>query len=171
MSQTIEDFRGLFKHNKEKQEFNLYTVTREVLKLMENTLKEINVTVEITKKTSMYNYKNEFIQVLIILLNNAKEALVQREIIDKSILIHTAIDAHNIQITVEDNAGGIASEHSDKIFNPYYTTKDQSGGTGLGLYISKIIIEHNMGGEIAAANTETGACFILKIPHTPDDSS
>ena len=112
----------------------------------------------------MYNYKNEFIQVLIILLNNAKEALYQREIENKTILITVESNSHMIHLWIEDNAGGISPEHNDKIFNPYYTTKEQSGGTGLGLYISKIIIEHNMGGEISVEDQEMGARFILKIP-------
>jgi signal transduction histidine kinase len=164
MSQTIEDFRGLFKQNKEKQVFNLYSVTHEVLKLMANTLKEIDIRVNIESNATMFNYKNEFIQVMIILLNNAKEALHQREVKHKSILITVESNTRIIHVSVEDNAGGILSEHCDKIFNPYYTTKEQTGGTGLGLYISKIIIEHNMGGEISVDNTDKGANFMLHIP-------
>jgi len=101
---------------------------------------------------------------MIILLNNAKEALHQREVKHKSILITVESNTRIIHVSVEDNAGGILSEHCDKIFNPYYTTKEQTGGTGLGLYISKIIIEHNMGGEISVDNTDKGANFMLHIP-------
>ena len=171
MSQTIEDFRGLFKQNKKRQKFNLYSITSEVLKLMENTLKNIELTLRIPRESTIYNYKNEFIQVLIILITNAKEILDQRRIPHPKILLRVSRHTHYTLITVEDNAGGIADTHIERIFDPYYTTKEQSGGTGLGLYISKIIIEHNMGGEITAVNTEQGARFILKIPHTSDDSS
>ena len=164
MSQTIEDFRGLFTPKKQKQQFNVHTVLRMVLKLMSGTLKEIDIEIQSPYQVSIYGYKNELIQVLIILLDNAKEALETREITNKKILISIHEKSGTLWMEVNDNAGGIASEHLEKICNPYYTTKNKSGGTGLGLYIAKIIIEHNMGGILHITNTAEGACFTLKIP-------
>ncbi len=164
MSQTIEDFRGLFTPKKQKQQFNVHTVLRMVLKLMSGTLKEIDIEIQSPYQVSIYGYKNELIQVLIILLDNAKEALETRRIDKKKILVSIHEKSGTLWLEVNDNAGGIASEHLEKICNPYYTTKNKSGGTGLGLYIAKIIIEHNMGGALHITNTAEGACFALKIP-------
>ena len=164
MSQTIEDFRGLFAPKKQKQQFDAHTTLRMVLKLMSGTLKEVDIQVQNPYRVSIYGYKNELIQVLIILLDNAKEALETREINKKKIYITIHEKSDTLWLEINDNARGIALEHLEKIFNPYYTTKNKSGGTGLGLYIAKIIIEHNMGGGLYAANTAEGACFTLKIP-------
>ena len=164
MSQTIEDFRGLFKPKKQKEQFELTTTLHAVLKLMSNTLKEIDIQIKSPQEVSIYGYKNELIQVLISLLGNAKEALETRDIHDKKIHISMHEKSDTLWLKISDNAKGISSEHLDKIFNPYYTTKNQSGGTGLGLYIAKIIIEHNMGGTLHVANIAEGACFTIQLP-------
>ena len=161
MSQTIEDFRDLFKIESEQTEFPLDLAINDVLVLMKNSFKDIELIKQIESDLSITGYRGELIQVIIILLSNAVEALNIRQVKEKKISIK--IESHNekISIITEDNAGGISSENINSIFDPYFTTKEQSGGTGLGLYIAKIIIEQKMGGNIAVSNTETGVRFLL----------
>ncbi len=163
MSQTIEDFRNLFKSEKEKTVFTLETVIDDVLVLMKNGFNNIEVVYNSESDTSLFGHRSELIQVIIILLSNAVEVLNKRNIENKKIVIESQLIEHEVIITVEDNAGGINPENTDTIFDPYFTTKEQSGGTGLGLYIAKIIVEHKMAGEITASNTTAGAKFILNL--------
>ena len=96
-------------------------------------------------------------------MSNAKDALIQKEIENPRIDLEVDyIDGYSI-VTVKDNAGGIEKEYLDLIFEPYFTTKSSLKGTGLGLYMSKMIIEKNMGGELSVENTDEGAIFKVKI--------
>ncbi|HRF57700.1 MAG TPA: ATP-binding protein, partial [Campylobacterales bacterium] len=109
-------------------------------------------------------YKNEFEQALIILIQNAKDALMEKRTQSAKIDI-TAIrkEINKIEITVTDNAGGIQEEIIDKIFEPYFTTKDDNKGTGIGLYLAKEIIERRMNGKLYAKNGEFGAVFVIEL--------
>ena len=169
MSQTIEDFRNLFKVKKEMVTFHLEDTLDEVMTLMKNSLKDIEVTFEKESNISIKSYKNELIQVIISILNNAIEALNQRDINPKKITISLKKDKEFIVINIEDNAGGIPTQEIDKIFDPYFSTKKQSGGTGLGLYIAQIIIEHNIKGHIDAKNSENGAIFNIQLRREIDE--
>ena len=97
------------------------------------------------------------------LISNAKDILVERKI--KEPKIYLTIDSKGMQsiVTIKDNAGGIKEEKLELIFDPYYSTKDSSKGTGLGLYISKLIIERNMGGELSVENDDEGAVFKIVV--------
>ncbi|MBP7770121.1 MAG: GHKL domain-containing protein [Aliarcobacter sp.] len=118
---------------------------------------------KINCNSEIYGYKREFAQVLLNLMSNAKDALIQREIENPIISLEVDyIDGHAI-VTVVDNAGGVEKEHFDLIFEPYFTTKSSLKGTGLGLYMSKMIIEKNMGGELSVENTDDGAIFKVRI--------
>ena len=163
MSQTIEDFRNLFKIKKETTMFYIADLIYDVKILMKNSLKDIEINFEKESNISIISYKSEFIQVIITLLNNALEVLNEREIKDKKINILLKEQEGNIFLSIEDNAGGIDKSVIEQIFDPYFTTKNRLGGTGLGLYIAKIIIEHNMKGYINIENSENGAVFIIKI--------
>ncbi len=163
MSQTIEDFRDLFKIKKEITIFYIADVIYDVKMIMKNSLKDIEVSFEKESNISIISYKSEFMQVIITLLNNALEALHERDIKDKRIDILLKEDQESIILSIEDSAGGIDKSVIEQIFDPYFTTKNRSGGTGLGLYIAKIIIEHNMKGYINVENSKNGAIFTIKI--------
>lgn len=167
MSNTIEDFRNFFNPNREKEEFNLSSVVQEAIDIMQGTLErnEIKVTLNVIHDVAIHGFFNEFSQVLINLLNNASDAFTQNEI--KNRLIYIEIDTlsdGDAIIRLSDNAGGIEPSILDKIFEPYFTTKHASVGTGLGLYMSKMIINNSMQGTLKVANENGGVCFTLTIP-------
>lgn len=164
MSHTIEDFRNLLKVEKEKGEFSLTEVINNVLTLLNNNLRDIEVSVDMEENIFVESYKSEFSQVIITLLSNASEVLHIKNIITKKIGIKVEQVKDEVYVHIEDNAGGIESKNLSKIFDPYFTTKKQNGGTGLGLYIAKIIIEHNMKGKLEVYNTEKGALFTIRVP-------
>jgi C4-dicarboxylate-specific signal transduction histidine kinase len=111
----------------------------------------------------MKTHKRELLQVLLNLVKNAKEALIENKNNDKIIKLFFKEEDENIQIIVQDNAGGIKEENLDKIFKAYFTTKKEMNGTGLGLYMSKMIIEKNLKGTIVVTNEKDGAQFIITI--------
>ena len=153
MSQTIDDFTNFYAPNKEKELFSLELATKEVLDLVHYE----NIEIEIIEDTTIHNYKNEFKQVLLNLLSNAKDVLESRKTINPSI---TMIVDKNI-VSILDNASGIALKDIEKIFEPYFSTKEN--GLGIGLYMSKIIIEKNMGGKLSVENLAEGAKFTLSF--------
>ena len=163
MSQTIEDFRGLFSVEKEQIHLTLEDAINDVLTLMKNSFNNIKVDYKIIGETTILAHRSELIQLIIILLSNAVEALNNHNNQNKKITIMAYTSGRGGVITIEDNAGGIKSKNVDAIFAPYFTTKEQSGGTGLGLYIAKIIAEQKIGGEIIAANTSVGAKFTILL--------
>ncbi|MCH9813498.1 MAG: hypothetical protein K0U47_06085 [Epsilonproteobacteria bacterium] len=163
MSQTIEDFRGLFKLEKEQSSFKIDDVVKDVLALMHNNFDNVEVLYHGDPQVSITSYRGELTQVIIIILSNAVDILLLREIEDKKITIALCRQEAFMQLTIADNAGGIDENAVTKIFDPYFTTKEQSGGTGLGLYIAKIIIEHNMHGTLQISNGEEGAIFSLEL--------
>jgi len=151
MSQTIDDFRNFYKPDKEKEPFGLVEEIQDVLALL--NFKEIEVELKSEKEITIINYKNEYKQVVLNLLSNAKDVLLERAITSAKILI----EIEKEKVTISDNAGGIKLQEVQKIFEPYFTTKKQ--GLGIGLYISKVIIEKNMGGKMEVKNSKDGAVF------------
>ena len=164
MSQTIEDFRSLFKEDKTKNTFYAHDAITYALNLLKGSFTGIKVHYPHTKEFVLYGYKNELIQVLMILLGNAAEVLNTRKIQSKQIEVKVKIDSKYLIITIEDNAGGIREKNLHKIFDPYFTTKERTGGTGLGLYVAKIIIEENSRGTLTVSNTKKGAKFKILLP-------
>ncbi len=156
MSHTIDDFKDFYAPQKEKEYFTLADQTRHVLELIK--LQDIELILDIQQNLTIFNYKNEFKQVLLNVLSNAKETLIQRNIKNPTIMI----SINKNQITIEDNAGGIKEKNIQKIFEPYFTTKEKS--SGIGLYMSKIIIEKNMQGELRVVNSDKGALFTIQLP-------
>ena len=161
MSATIDDFTSFFKKDKEKQKFYVREVIEDALKLLEGRIKNIEIIKEYGTKIEINGYKTEFSQVILNILNNAIDALNEKEIKNKKIWIRIK----NNLIEIEDNAGGIPEEIKDKIFEPYFTTKFQSQGTGIGLYMSKIIITKHFNSKLEVENSKYGAIFkiILNI--------
>ena len=164
MSQTIEDFRTLYQEKKEKSHFEVYTLIENVLLLMKNNFHDIKVHLPSKSEIVVVNNKNELSQVFITLFSNAIEILHLREVSDKEIFIDIKQNDMHTLITIEDNAGGILKKNIYNVFDPYFTTKKQTGGTGLGLYITQIIVEHNMHGSISVSNTMKGAKFLIALP-------
>lgn len=167
MSETIEDFRNFFNPNRQTESFLLSCVARESIDIMRGTLEKNEVEMKLNVKcdAEVRGFMNEFSQVLINLINNSMDAFVQKKI--KKRLIYIEIDTSaqgDAIIKVCDNAGGIEPDVLDKIFEPYFTTKHASAGTGLGLYMSKMIIHNSMQGTIRAFNDQDGVCFIVTIP-------
>lgn len=165
MSNTIDDFRNFYKPDKIKEEFLVSVSCSKAINIIDATLKnfgiELNVDVKNDKK--VYGYPTEFAQVILNLISNAKDVLIEKEI--KNPRIDISIDSKGVlsSIIIKDNAGGIDEKNQELIFDPYYSTKDSSKGTGLGLYISKLIIERNMGGELSVYNDDEGAVFKIII--------
>ena len=157
MSQTIDDFKDFYTPHKEKENFSLAEATHETLEIMRNTLNhsDIEVVHSIKEDSTLCNYKNEYKQVLLNLLSNAKDVLLERA--TKTPTITIIIDKG--RVTVEDNAGGIKEDVLKRIYEPYFTTKE--GNSGIGLYMSKMIVERNMGGQLSIENSSEGAKFTL----------
>lgn len=164
MSLTIEDFRNFFKPEKNKEDFYIYKACKEAIYLISESLNNQNIKLNIIVKNDklIHGYKREYSQVILNLLVNAKDALIENGI--ESPIIELTIDVENnlSKITIEDNAGGIKDEIIDKVFEPYFSTKS-SHGTGLGLYMSKMIIEKNMKGRLSVRNSKNGAIFEIIV--------
>jgi two-component system, NtrC family, C4-dicarboxylate transport sensor histidine kinase DctB len=165
MSNTIDDFRNFYKPDKIKEEFLVSTSCKNAINIIDATLKncDISLNINIKDDKKIFGYPTEFAQVVLNILSNAKDILVEKKI--KNPRIDINIDSKGILsiITIKDNAGGIHEKNLELIFDPYYSTKDTSKGTGLGLYISKLIIERNMGGELSVYNDEEGAVFKIVV--------
>ncbi len=167
MSSTIDDFRDFFKPNKEKSDFDIKEAVESTLELIDATLHNANIDLEIEIKEglSVNGYKNEFSQVILNLINNARDVLVEKKVNEGKIKIFTSIsdDGSTISLHVSDNGGGIPEPILNQIFEPYFTTKEEGKGTGIGLYMSKMIIEENMQGKVSATNSEEGAVFTISV--------
>ncbi len=161
LSDTIEDFRNFFSENKLKVTVNIKTIVNRSVYIVSGSLKQnkIDITLDISDELLYNGYINELQQVLVVLLNNAKDVLVEKKIADAKIKIIVDDMENKFSIKILDNGGGIKVDIIDKIFEPYFTTKHQTQGTGLGLYISKKIVEESLEGEFTVKNTHEGACF------------
>ena len=165
MSVTIDDFRNYFRPDKEKEFVLVSDVVNTSVTLMQKSLDVSCVEVEVQSYgvELTHIYKNEFIQVILNLIKNAKDILVDKKIENPKIIITTRSKSNKLIVEVCDNAGGVDEKIIDKIFDPYFSTKDKKSGTGLGLYMSKMIIEEHLGGKLSVYNSEDGACFRIEI--------
>ena len=162
MSDTIEDFKNFFNPNMPKKEFSAGEAIEQARKILNASLKKhvIDISVRIEENFTLYGNVNELIQVLINIINNAKEAFLDVPLKRREIKIRSFLKQGERVITIENNASRIDEAQLDKIFEPHFTTKQQ--GSGLGLYMSKMIIEKN-GGSISAANSDEGAIFTISF--------
>ena len=164
MSKTIDDFRSFFRVNKDKENFSIKTAIEDTIAMQSAQLSNHNIILNIIGNDfNIDSFQSEFQQVVLNLVNNAKDALIQNNVENPTINI---ILEDNI-ISIIDNAGGIPSDTINRVFEPYFTTKEQGAGTGMGLYMSKMIIEDNMNGILSVTNTnvtnQNGACFKIKL--------
>jgi len=166
LSNTIDDFRSFFKKDKEKQRVLLSSVINDVNTLLGGTLAHNGITCAVTHHAaiSVELFANELKQVLLNIVNNAKDAIVLNHPERKEISIETFAESSQAVIRICDSGGGIDQKILERIFEPYFTTKAELQGTGIGLYLSKIIIEKHLKGTITASNDADGACFTVRLP-------
>lgn len=163
LSRTIDDFRTFFMPNKEKEHICVHDCLENTLGLIGKNLEQsgIDVRLSLEDTTPLFLHKNELVQVFLSILQNAKDVLMQKKRTAPTITIKSFEDAQSVTVVIADNGGGIEKEHLYKIFEPYFTTKQNLNGTGLGLYMSKTIIEERCCGSIKAQNSSDGAEFIM----------
>lgn len=171
MSSIIDNFRNFFTNNGDDEKFSLKDAAQDAILMLENTFKNASIKLEIDIDDNIYivGRQNEMAQIFINLFSNSKDAFFQHNIKDKRVNVRAYIQNDTNKqikyaiITISDNAGGIEESVSDKLFDPYFTTKHPSVGTGLGLYIVRRIVS-KLQGQISVSNLENGACFEIKIP-------
>jgi len=173
LSQTIDDFRNYFKPNKNKNIFDIKESYIKAATLLKPKFQSMDIKlIENITSIEFLGFENEFIQVLINLLNNAKDVLDNDKIDNKLIFIDIYREDKNAIFTIKDNGGGIDKNIINRVFEPYFTTKYKSSGTGIGLYMSEEMVEKHMGGKLMVKN-ETyiyedkeykGACFKIYLP-------
>ena len=165
LSETIDDFQSFFKPNKKEEEKNICELVERGTNFALPRLKVANIALHYNcqKKIPILTYPNEFAQVIINIINNAIDALLENKVLTPSIQVEIDEFKEHIVISIEDNAGGIKDEIINRIFEPYFSTKGKNG-TGLGLYMSKMIIEEELQGTLEVQNSTQGACFSIKIP-------
>lgn len=161
LSETIDDFRRFFRPNKEKSDTNYKEIMSSVHKLVSVSLNDHNIafTKKLECEETLHTYPNELKHVILNLIKNAEDVLLERDIKHASIHIYTYKDGENCILEVQDNGGGIEESIKNKIFDPYFSTKLEKDGTGLGLYMSKMIIEEHCKGHIVVENSEDGVVF------------
>jgi PAS domain S-box-containing protein len=166
MSKTIDDFRDYFKPNKRKEEVYIKNVIEKSMDFLAYSFKlnSIKINYENSSTSSLEIYLNEIVQVFINLAKNSSDAMIEKNIENREINIKTYENEKYLFIEFEDNAGGIKDSVIGKIFDPYFSTKSNKNGTGLGLYMSKTIIEEHSGGKINVYNTDVGTKFVIKLP-------
>ena len=161
LSSTIDDFRNFFKEKKHKESVSLKEIVNATLAIVKMSLEKSNIDMvtNLTSDKEIQIYANELKQVVLNIIKNAQDALIEQNIQNPKIEIY----ADDTTIIISDNAGGVPEAIIDKIFEPYYSTKMKKDGTGLGLYMSKIIIEEHCGGKLSVANDKNGAVFTIKL--------
>jgi len=174
MSKTIDDFRHFFKPSKQKALFDLYEAVVSAAKLLEPQLKQNGVNLHMSKpllKPGLFvlGYQSEFIHVIVNILSNAQDSITEKTLrdqssMDQAINIVISADQYYASVTITDNGCGIPEELLPKIFTPYFTTKGTAAGTGIGLYMAKMIVEKEMEGILSAENVATGSKFTIKLP-------
>jgi two-component system C4-dicarboxylate transport sensor histidine kinase DctB len=161
MSETIDTFRDFFRTDKENQKFNVKDSIEQVLSMMSAQIKEYQIQIDIIGDGfDIVGVKLDLQQVILNLITNSKDAFIEKDINERNIIIN--VEKYNV-IIIKDNAGGIPIDILDRVFEPYFTTKEQGKGTGMGLYMSKMMVENNMKGNIQVRNISNGVEFKIKL--------
>ncbi len=164
MSDTIEDFANFFHPNKEQTRFTLQDAVKKALGLIISRTNAVDVVISSDEDVWVSSFKKEYQQVILSILHNAIDNFEERNIKDPKINIIIKTKRDRSYLCIHDNGGGIEYNDINRIFEPYFTTKFSAQGTGLGLYMSKMIIENSMDGELSVKNENGGACFEIEIP-------
>ncbi len=166
LSQTISDYRDFFRPDKPQEHTRISALVNQALDLIDHTLKSHGIMVKtaLNSDPKLFTYRNEVLQVLIALVKNSLDAFIENDIEDGAMTI--TLDEEDIYgvITIHDNAGGIAPDVIKRLFTPYFTTKNKNIGTGLGLYMSKMIIEEHCHGELGVSSMGDETIFTIKLP-------
>ncbi|MFA6137199.1 MAG: MASE3 domain-containing protein [Sulfurimonas sp.] len=173
LSNTIDDFRDFFKPSKELEEVSIDELLENSLKMMSKSLENSSIVykTDITPTPKIKVYSRELVQVFINILKNAKEALVEnRNEEEREIAISIKESENSIIINICNNGGRIEERILSKIFDPYFSTKDSKSGTGIGLYMSKMIIEKHINGVLSVTNTKDGVCFCIELQKKTEGS-
>lgn len=165
LSKTIDDFRNFFKSDKSLLKIKVQKILDDTYAIVKDSLLNHNITLQTSyaSESEVDVYPRELMQVFVNLINNAKDALILKKCEDAQIHVKVFEDEEYVITEICDNGGGINEAILPKIFDPYFTTKDEKTGTGLGLYMSKMIINEHLHGTIEAFNKHTGACFRVKL--------
>lgn len=164
MSQTIDDFRNFFKPDKDKEEFKITQVIESAIRLVDASFQDshIKIVKNCADDTVAYGYPNEYSQVILNILSNAKDAILERKTENPVVSISSGMENGKSVVTISDNAGGIPEEIIFKVFDPHFSTKGPQG-TGIGLFMAKNIIEKSMNGSLMVINNEEGAVFRIEV--------
>jgi signal transduction histidine kinase len=165
LTNTIDDFRNFFNPDKGQDNFLFSKVVAMAQEILSTQLMTHNITLQSDiEEIEIVSYKNELVHVMLNMINNSKDAIVSSKV-DKGVInISTKKENNNLIVEVSDNGGGIDDRLISKLFEPYYSTKENAYGTGLGLYLSKRIIEEKCSGKLDAKNTQNGAIFRIELP-------
>ncbi|MCM0081514.1 HAMP domain-containing histidine kinase [Geomonas sp. Red32] len=165
MSRTIDDFSTFFRPEFDMVDFRLVKVLGKVRSFLEAAFGSRNIEVKLDADCDpvVHGYPSEFSQVILNILMNARDALLAAKAEKPAVTIRVRRGPGVTQVAIADNAGGIPPEILDRVFDPYFTTKGPAGGTGIGLFMAKSIIERNMGGSLTAANVGDGAEFRIEL--------
>jgi signal transduction histidine kinase len=165
LSKTIDDFRNFFKPDREVSKIKLQNIIEETVTIVNNSLvnNSIELQTSFESDSEVDAYPRELMQVFVNIINNAKDAMLSSGIEKPIIKIKVYDDDKYVNTEICDNGNGIDLAVLPKIFDPYFTTKDEKTGTGLGLYMSKMIIEDHLKGVIEACNKKHGACFRVRL--------
>ena len=165
LSRTINDFRDFFRPDRQRAFVRLNELVQRTVEIIGLSLQtqDIELVREFGELPRLELFPNEIQQALINLLKNAQEALEESEIEGKRLVLRTYAQEDKQVLEVQDNAGGVPEEVVDQIFFPYFSTKNKLNGTGLGLYMSRMIIEDHLGGKLTVVNKDGGACFRVEL--------
>lgn len=165
LSHTIDDFRNFFKPNQKLSEVNIKGLVDDALRVIESSLKSHDIAVTIVCDDFVVNSaRNDLMQVLLNLIKNAQDAYIQTQIVPCPLDIEVVPSNGWLTISIKDSAGGISPKIIHDIFNPYFSTKDEKNGTGLGLYMSKMIVEEHLGGKLDVVSDKGMTQFSIRLP-------
>jgi len=165
LSSTIDDFRNFFKPDKDKELTPLNVPIKRALRIVQTSMssKNINIITEFNNDDSLLMYPNEMMQVILNILKNSEDNFIEKNIPNAEICITCKKNKNNYTISISDNGGGISEDILSKIFDPYFSTKDEKNGTGLGLYMSKTMVEEHHNAILHVRNTNNGVCFTISL--------
>jgi len=162
---TIENFRDFYKPSKEKKYVAINSSIIQALDIVEASMKTKSIIInkEYNSKKELALFNHELMQVFLNIFKNAQDNFEDKKIDNPIMSIITSDIENGIRVDICDNGGGIADEIKNSVFDPYFSTKDEKNGTGLGLYMSKMIIEEHHGGKFYFKNIDDGVCFSVEI--------